>query len=246
MEIILFVILLGIAAAVIAYGVRSSSQKDAYLQETIERRKAFVASISPTARVIVNNGTHLFFKDDVRQIFGVDESGKTYDFSGLHSISVHRDCINLMHRKSSGLCIGRDYSHKETTFPLDPTSIATIKAEMLPVLRKNLYMVLEKAGVSPTHEYEHDGEIWGCDINSKKFYVAYGDFSVYNFSDLRRVTVEDLRNNSLYDGSYIIHVYVKSDFDWGDDEFEIHFKEQNSTFDSLLSMFKGIQNRKYR
>lgn len=242
----IFIILLGIVAVVVAYSVHSSSKNDVFRQETIERRKAYVASISPTARIIVNNGTHLFFKDDIKQIFGLDESGRTYSFSGLHSISVYKDGIDLMHRDSISLHVGKDHLHQDATLPLDLTSIAAIKEELLPVLRKNLYVDLEKAEVSPTHEYEHDGEIWGCDINSKKFYVASGDFSVYKFSDLRRVTIEDLRDNSLYDGSYIIHVYVKWDGYEDDFDYQIHFKAKDATFDNLLAMFKGILNRRYR
>ena len=230
---------------IVVDSVYSSSKNKALRQETIERRKEYVASISPTARIIVNNGTHLFFKDDIKQIFGIDESGKTYNFSGLHSISVYRDDIDLMHRDSCSLRVGKDYSHQDTTLPLDPVSIAAIKAELLPVLRKNLYAELQKVGISPTHEYEHDGEIWGCDINSKKFYDTHGDFGIYDFSDLRCVTIEDLRDNSLFDGSYIIHVYVKWD-GYEDFDNEIHFKSRDATFDHLLAMFKGIQNRKYK
>lgn len=237
-------ILLGIVAVIVVYSAYSSSKNEGLRQEAIERRNAYVASVSPTARIIVNNGIHLFFADDSKQIFGLDESGKTYNFSGLHSISVYKGGISFMHRDSISLCVGKDYSHRDTTFLLDSASIAAIKAELLPVLRKNLYAELQKAGIVPTHEYEHDGEIWGCDINSKKFYVTSGAFSIYDFSDLRRVTIEDLRDNSLYDGSYIIHVYVKWD-GYDDFEYDIHFKLKNATFDNLLAMFKGIQNRKY-
>ncbi len=237
---ILFLILLGIAVAIIAYGARSSHK------EAIERRKAYVESLSPTARIIVNNGIHLFFKDDAKQTFGFDESGKTYNFSGLHSVSVYKDAISFMHIDANDVIIGKSVLNKESTFPLDAISIAAIKAELMPILRKNLYVELEKAGVSPTHEYEHDGEIWGCDINSKKFYVASGAFNVYDFLDLHRVTVEDLRNNSLYDGSYIIHVYVKWFLDDDDFDYQIHFNSKDSTFNDLLAMFKGIQNRKYK
>lgn len=240
-----FAILLGIVALIVVDSMYSSSKNDALRQETIERRKAYVASVSPTARIIVNNGTHLFFKDDIKQIFGIDESGKTYNFAGLHSIIVHRDGIDLMHRDSTSLCVGKDYSHQDTTFPLDFASVAAIKAELLPVLRKNLYTELQKAGISPTHEYEHDGEIWGCDINSKKFYTASGAFIIHNFSDLRRVTIEDLSNNSLCSSNYCIHVYVKWD-NYDDWEYEIYFQSKDATFDNLLAMFKGIQNRRYK
>ncbi len=240
---ILFIVLLGVVAAVIAYGVRAASKNDTYLQEIIERRKAFVASVSPTARIIVNDGVHLFFKDDVQQVFGLDESGRTYSFSGLHNISTYRDGIEFFHKDSLNLRVGKDYGHQETTTSLASVSVAAIAAEMLPVLRKNLYAELEKEGVSPTHEYEHEGVFWGCDINSRKFYNTYGSIQIFSFSDLRRVTIEDLRNNTLYDGSYIIHVYVMSDPEW-ENEFEIHFKSKDSTFYNLLAMFKGIQNRK--
>lgn len=242
---VLFIISLGIAATMVTYCMRLSSKNNVLRQETIERRKAYVTSISPSARVIVNDGTHLFFKDDTKQIFGMDESGKTYSFSGLHSICVFRDSVSLMHRDSVSLWVGKDPSCQNTTSSLDSASIAAIKAELLPVLRKNLYVELEKHGVSPTHEYEHDGEIWGCDTNSGKFYVASGDFSIYNFSDLRRVAIEDLRNNSLFDGSYIIHVYVEWDSTGDDFDYEIHFKSKNATFHDLLAMFKGIRNRSH-
>lgn len=243
---ILFLILLGIAVSIIAYGVRSSSENAAFRQDAIERRKAYAESLSPTARIIVNNGIHLFFKDDATQTFGFDESGKMYNYSGLHSVSVYKDAISFMHMDAKDVTIGKSVRNQETTFPLDSISITAIKAELMPILRKNLYVELEKAGVSPTHEYEHDGEIWGCDINSKKFYVASGAFSIYNFSDMRRVTIEDLRNNSLYDGSYIIHVYVKWDGFDDDFDYQIHFNLKDSTFNNLLAMFKGIQNRKYK
>lgn len=237
---------LTITVIIIAFNVQLPPITDALSQEIIARRKAYVASISPTARIIVNNGTHLFFMDDSKQIFGLDDSGKTYSFSGLNSMSVYKDCIKLMHNDSISLCIGRENPDQDITFSLDHVSIIAIKAELLPVLRKNLYVELQKYGVSPTHECEHDGEIWGCDLNSKKFYTACGYFSVYNFSDLRRVTIEDLRDNPLYDGSYIIHVYVKwyEDEEEYEEEYDIHFALKDATFDNLLAMFKGIRNRR--
>lgn len=235
-----WVILFSIVAVIIAY---ISLKDDARRHEIIECRKAYVASISPTARIIVNNGIHLFFKDDDKEIFGLDESGTTYDFSGLHSIIEHSDGISLMHRDSVSLCIGKDYSHQETTSSLNYASVFAIKAELLPVLLRNLHKELQKAGVSSTHEYEHHGEIWGCDINSNKFYIASGAFSIHNFSDLRRVTIEDLSNNSLCSSNYCIHVYVKWD-NYDDWEYEIYFQSKDTTFYNLLAMFKGIQNRK--
>lgn len=240
---VLIIFLIAIVALII-YGVYTSSKNEKYRAETIERRRRFVEEISPTAQIIVNNGTHLFFIDNERQFFGADETRKTYSFAGLHNISTYKDGISFFHKDSMSLCVGKDYSHQETTVPLDAESVAAIAAVMLPVLHKNLYLELSEAGISPTHEYEHDGEFWGCDIYSKKFYNTAGCVHIFDFSDLRRVTIEDLTNNTLYDGKFIIHVFVKSDFGWDDEEFEIHFKEKDSIFHNLLAMFKGIQNRK--
>ena len=106
-----------------------------------------------------------------------------------------------------------------------------------------MYAELSLAGITPTHEYEHEGTIWGCDLDARKFFTTYGMTQYYDFSYLRKVTVEDMRNNTLYDGSYIIHVIVKQDDGWEDTDFEISFHEQDATFYNLLAMFKGIRNR---
>lgn len=152
-----------------------------------------------------------------------------------------------MHNDSPSLCIGKDYSHQATTFPLDVASINAIYSEMMPVLRNNLHKFLKENGVHPTHEYELDGEIWGCDLDSQQFYCVCGCPQIYPFSDLIRVTIEDLRTNTLYDGSYIIHVYIKEDTPGLDDnEFEIHIKTPDATYYNLLAMFKGIRNRQYQ
>jgi len=241
MEILIIIVICIIALVV--YGVHTASKNEKFMTETIERRKKYVESISPNAKIIVNNGIHLFFKDDERQFFGLDETGKTYSFGGLHHISTYKDGIGFFHKESVSLCVGKDYSRQDSTFSLDSGSVAAIADEMLPILRRNLHNKLFEEGISPTHEYEHRGEIWGCDIKSKKFFNTAGSFNIYNFSDLLRVTVEDLTNNTLYDGKFIIHVFAKSYFEWDDDEFEIHFKDKDSTFFNLLAMFKGIRNR---
>ena len=238
------IIVLVIIGAVIIGGLYNSSKTKKQRDEIIERRKRYVESVSPTARIIVNNGIHLFFKDDQKKQFGVDESGKLYSFSRLTNVQRYKDGISFMHRDAVTLCIGKDYGHQDTTIALDTASVGAIYNEMMPVLRANLKKVLKEHGVTPTHEYELDGEIWGCDINSKQFYCVYGSPQVFQFSDLIRVTVEDLRNNSLYDGSYIIHVYTKEDvLEFGENEFEIHIKTPDATYNNLLAMFKGIRNR---
>ena len=210
--------------------------------EIIERRNQYAKKFGPNTRVIVNDGVHFFFKNDDKQVFGIDDSGNTYCFSGLLSVQKRRDGVVFMHTSSPMLCVGKDYGN-QATLPLDALSINLICSEMMPVLRINLQKELDKYGVTPTHEYEHDGEIWGCDIDSKQFYCVYGTISVFKFSDLRRVTVDDLRNNSLYNGSYIIHVFVKDENSYNDLEFDIHIHTPDETYYNLLAMFKGIRNR---
>jgi len=239
----LFIFIVVIIVAVCIYAMVSSNERDKMRVEAIERRKKYVESISPGAKIIVNNGIHLFFKNDEQRVFGMDETGKTYGFDGLHNVSVYRDGISFFHTDSLSLCVGKNYSRQETTVSLDYASVAAIAAEMMPVLRQNLYKELSQEGVVPTHEYEHRGEIWGCDLNSRKFFCTAGCFQIHDFADLRRVTIEDLTNNTLYDGSYIIHVVVKNDYGWDDTDYEIHFHSQDSTFHNLLAMFKGIRNR---
>lgn len=224
-------------------GMYAAKEKEQQFAEVIERRTGYVKSIAPDAQIIVNNGIHLFFLDKAQQFFGIDESGKTYSFSGLLSISTYKDGVIFYHREPVSLVVGKDYGHQNTTFPLSADYVKAIAREMLPILRSNMYAELSLAGITPTHEYEHEGTIWGCDLNARKFYTTYGMTQYYDFSYLRRVTVEDMRNNSLYDGSYIIHVIVKQDDGWGDTDFEISFHERDETYYNLLSMFKGIRNR---
>lgn len=186
------IILLASFFCLIVWLMSASSKRAKALRELADRRQRYVESISPNARIIVNNGIHLFFKDDVQQFFGFDESGNTYDFAGLFNISTYKYGIRFYHKDSMDILIGKDYGRPSITYPLPTSQIDAIAREMIPVLRNNLYAELEKEGVTPTHEYEHDGCIWGCDINNKKFFMTYGCIQIFNFSDLKRVTVEDL------------------------------------------------------
>lgn len=235
---IVFVIIIPIAYC-IYYSVRIN--KD--IELTIEQRRKYVESISSQTRIIVNNGNHLFFIDNQQQKFGIDASGKLYSFAGLFNMNIYKDGISFKHNDSRNLCVGHDSLHPTTTIPLDKNSIARIEKEMLPILRKNLHIELENNGIFPTHEYDHDGEIWGCDVVSKKFYCTYGCFSIFNFSDLQRVTIEDMSDCELYDGKYIIHVILKNKYDWSEEDLQLHFQEKDLTFNNFLAMFKGIRNR---
>ena len=234
-------IIIAVIVVIIAVcSAKSKKERD----EIIERRKTFVESFGPDTRVIVNNGVHLFFKNDTQQFFGVDDSGEKYSFSGLKCVVNNKDGLFFIHDDATSLKIGKDYAHQDTTTALDAISTNKIYNEMMPVLRDNLQKELDKYGVSPTHEYEIDGDIWGCDINSKQFYCVSGSPRVFPFSDLIKVTIQDLRDNRLYDGSYIIHVIVRNDFlGLGDDDYEIHIKTPDETYYNLLAMFKGIRNR---
>lgn len=216
------------------------------LRAAIERRQKYVEAISPTARIIVNNGIHFFFKDDTQQIFGFDESGKTYDFAGLFDVNIYKDCIILRHKDILEICIGREIGKESGTFPLMQPYIDDIAKEVMPILRDNLHNELSKNGITPTHEYEHEGIIWGCDVNSKKFFMTYGCIQFYDFSDLKRVTIEDLTQNKLWDGNYVIVVTVKQEDIWDDFDYTISFQSKDATFNNLLSMFKGIRNRQIR
>lgn len=229
-----------IVIVLIAYGV---SQVDKARKEVAERREQYVQSLDPDTRIIVNDGIHLFFKNDVKQFFGIDEWGKTYSFSGLLSVSKFKDTIMFQHKdgRSDNLCVGKDPLNNDTK-ALHPLGVQEIYSEMMPVLRKNLHKELGKYGVKPTHEYDIDGTIWGCDLNSEKFFCMFAGASVYDFSELKRVTIDDIRNNTLISGSYIINVYVNS-AKRGAEEYDIYIDTPDTTYYNLLSMFKGIRNR---
>ena len=237
--------ILVLVAGVIICIAYASAQAKKERAEIAERRRWYVESLSPTVRIIVNDGIHLFFKDDEQQFFGLDETGKKYSFDGLHSIHSYSDGIFFMHKDSCSLCVGKDYSQPDTTVALDSVSISKIYAEMMPVLRKNLRKELDKYGVNPTHEYEVDGSLFGCDINSRQFYMVYGSPTVYDFADLKKVTIEDVSNNSLCSFNYSIHVYIRHEDSFWDQypECDIDFDSKDSTFNGILAMFKGIRNR---
>lgn len=234
-------IIVGIFAAYFLYNKSSANKVNT---EIIERRKNFVSSKSPTARVIVNNGTHLFYIDSEQGYFGVDETDKTYDLENMQSVNIYKEGISIIHN-TTFLYIGREPSRANETTPLDSISISLIAAVVLPVLRENLHKKLVTHGIEPTLEYEHDGTICGCDLSSKVFYTTFGSISLYDFSALRSVKVEDLSNNTLYDGNYIIRIAIKTDFSW-DDEIDFTFYSKNKMFYDLLTMFKEIKKRGYR
>ncbi|MBQ2764443.1 MAG: restriction endonuclease [Firmicutes bacterium] len=130
------------------------------------------------------------------------------------------------------------------SIPLDNKSVLSIANVLLPILRKNLYNKLSSCGISPTHECVNDGEIWGCDINSKMFYNTFSSIHIYKFSDLRDVTMEDLRNNPNVKSNYRITVTVKDDF-WTDGWDYTIYVDNEFILNNLLSMFKGIKERQY-
>jgi len=240
---ILIVLLIVVVFFVVVFAVTTAKRNNVF-QENIERRQQFLTTIGPNARAIINNGPHFFFIDDDQRCFGLDESGKMYSYEGLLSVSTYRDCISFMHKDSVSLCVGKNRSSNIETLPIDTASVRAIADVMLPILRKNLRNELAIHAINSTFEYEHEGSFWGCDMESKMFYTTFGCIQIYKFSDLTRITVEDMRNNTLYDGSYIIHLYIKSGFDWGDDEFDLTFHTMDTKFHSMLNMFKEIRKRR--
>ena len=81
-------------------------------------------------------------------------------------------------------------------------------------------------------------------MQSKFFYSTFGCTHIYPFSALNRITVEDMTNNSLYDGSYILSLYIKSDVFDDDDQFDLTFHAMDAKFNSMLTMFKEIRKRR--
>lgn len=240
----IFIVLLVVAVIVAICVLANKSANEKANAEIIERRKNFVVAKSPTARVIINNGIYLFYIDSEQGHFGLDESGKTYKLDEIQSVNTYKDCITIIHNNDF-LHIGRDPSKYEETAPLDILSVSLIAAVVLPVLKDNLHRKLAEHGVVPNFEYEHDGIIWGCDLNSKIFFSTFGYIRLHPFSDLLSVNVEDLSSNTLYDGNYIINISIKTMFDFNDD-IDITFYTRDNKYYDMLTMFKEIKKRGYR
>lgn len=240
----LFIVLLIIAMVVAVCYFCNKASNDKVRKEIIERRKNFVSAKSPTARIIVNNGTHLFYIDSEQGYFGVDETDKTYDLENIQSVNTYKDCITIIHN-TTFVHIGREPCRPDETIPLDIVSVSLIAAVVLPVLRENLHKKLATYGIKSTLEYEHEGTIWGCDLNSKIFYSTFGYIRLDSFSDLRSIKEEDLSRNTLYDGNYIIRIAIKTMFDF-DDDIDLTFYSKDAKYYDLLTMFKEIKKRGYR
>lgn len=219
----------------------SSNKAKKAREEVIQRKKNFVESFSPNARIIVNNDNYLFFMDDEKQVFGIDDSGTTYSYSGLRSISTGRNHVHISHNNASwrGLEIGKSVTSGDAVVPLDSTSISAITNEMLLILRKNLYERLSALNITPTHEYINKGVIWGCDINSRMFYCTYASIQIYDFSKLSSVKMEDFSDNpNLFGYKYRIDIAIK------DQDIDMLITlDDETTLNDLLAMFKGIKNR---
>ncbi len=241
------IIVLIVVVGIVIYSSYTSSQNKKQCEANIERRKSFVTSSFPNARTIVNNGIYLFFMDDTKQSFGIDDSGTTYSYSGLRSINIYNDAINFSHDSASyqGLQIGKSPFPDDKSAPLDSNSVSTIANAMFPILRNNLHKKLTACGITPTHEYVNRGQIWGCDINSKVYYNTHAYFQIHDFSKLRNVSMQDVSGNPDWKCNYIITVVTKGDDGWDDDELDIYV-DDSTTLNNLLAMFKGIKDRQNR
>ena len=241
-----YIIPIAIIVFVLYYSYKSTLNKER-IKANIEQKRKFVTSFSPTARIIVNNGDYLFFVDDVKQVFGADDSGTTYSYSGLNSI-VENDssgCIILYHDDFAsmfGLTIGKSIFSDNNTTALDGSSILAIHNAVFPIIRKNVHEKLMSLNITPTYEYVIGGDIWGCDINAKMFYNTGVTLNIYPFSKLLEVTSYDVRNNPNIKCNYSIMITIKGDNDCGDDNEYLYF-DNETTFNNFLAMFQCIKDR---
>lgn len=240
---VIIIILIIVAVIFIAISIHSSSQQENARAEAKERKKQDILSIEPDARIIANDGNNVFFVIDKKDRFGTDTSGRTYTFSGIKSIQKYSDCIRIYHEdRIDGLCVGKDVLNSFTS-PLDHSSIISIYSELMPILRKNFHKDLSEYNIKPTHEYEVNGELWGCDLNSKKFFTSSAFTQIFDFNDLMNVNVDNIENNTLIEGKRIINVSVWTDYSDEPVDFDLYFDNLDSTYNNLLAMFKGIRNR---
>lgn len=238
MPVVIISVVLIIIIAVVVFVIKDSKK----IKKGAEEAEALIEENCPNARIIVNQGGKIvFFVDDVNQTFGYSTNGVMYSLSGIRSVFTYPYGIAINHDDVKGsIEIGKVYNSKN---PLLPTHVKAIENEALKHLRTRLTTVLKQYGITPTHEYIHNGTIWGCDINSKMFYTTYSTPEVKSFSDLLGVTIEDTSNNTYIESNYIIHVRTREETIPEGFEYDIYFKSKDDTFNNLLSMFKGIRNR---
>lgn len=241
--IILAVIAVLCLIACIGYFV--SSQKE--VRNRIDKRRSYVESLGPKARVIVNNGTHLFWIDEATQTYGTDCSGKRYDLNAVFALKTHEGGLTIQQRANPQFVdVGKAFG---CNIPISTDEIKAIKKELSVYIKKKLDDKLASLGVIPTHEYEYNGVIWGCDLNSEMFYTTYAGAEVHKFSNLISVTIDNgydaVTNIKLANKRILVYVRVE----WDDEPFEYDInadnanKEDEETWNALLSMFKGIRNR---
>ena len=233
---IAIILVLVIVAIIIV--VASGESKRKKNKANVEQR---IKEICLNARIVVNTGKYVFFVNDEAQTFGFDTSGNMYRLSGIRSIFTYQFGIAINHDDlKRSIELGKVYN---SPLPLAPSDVKAIETEALASLRKRLAATLKQYGVTSTHEYIHDGTIWGCDINSAQFYTTYSTPEIKPFSDLLGVTIEDTSSNTYQESNYIIHVKTKDETLPEGFEYDIYFKAKDETFNNLLAMFKGIRNR---
>ena len=240
-------IILIVVAVIIFIGVLAVYGPIKSLQAKIERRKLYVESLGPQTRILVNNGTHLFWIDDATKTYGVDESGARYDLDAVFAIRIREGCITIHQRVTPAFIdVGKAF---ECKIPITAAEINAIKKELMVYIRKKLEIILAENGVIPTHEYEFNGDIWGCDINSKQFYTTYAGAEVHQFSNLLKVTADNGYDEFLNIKMANKRILVLVNTDWDDEPFEYSICADNAnlgdeaTWNALLAMFKGIRNR---
>ena len=254
-----WIILLIIIIGAVVYALYSSSKTKKQNEEAnkrkveaIKQKESSFKAKYPNAKIIVNDGTNFFFMDDTKQVYGKSEDGPVYKYDNVSSLGKFPKCFTITDMTFKQFPAGflPNYTNITIGQNYDTPSIPALSASdnndiyhaMMPILRRNLYKVLEENGVVPSHEYENQGDIWGCDLNSRKFYTTFTRPEVHDFEDLIDVRVENYDNSPLIDTKRIIQVQIDLG-DGMDTEMSIMFFSPDSTFHNILKMFKGIKNR---
>lgn len=183
----IILVVIAVLCSIASIGYLASSKKE--ILNRIDKRRTYVESIGSQARVIVNNGYHLFWIDDATQTYGTDCSGKRYDLNAVFALKTHEGGLSIQQRATPQFIdVGKAF---ECKIPITVDEITAIKKELMVYIRKKLDDTLASYGVISTHEYEYNGVIWGCDLNSKLFYTTYAGAEVYKFSDLISVAIDN-------------------------------------------------------
>ena len=211
-------------------------------QKSIKEIDEYVKQLGDDIRVVVNDGRNLFYVDDVTQTYGIDKSGKKYNFDDINSVSTHKGGLTIQQGDGGFIEIGKTINNLNIMSQWD---INSILVEVQKPIKYKLSRRLEANGITPRAIFDCSGSLWGCDLDSRVFFTTKGGISFYNFSDFLGATVEDPPELKGMDAAAIIHLRVKSECDLsGEFEYDIYFNEKNGAYFGMIDMIKGIKNRR--